>query len=90
MNKRQSSVGELFLKCSPTIIPLLAFLAGSGWLKYFMERQQAEHARYQSIYENFLIPFENIITQTEVIFSDLQGRDGTTNLDSNENILDII
>lgn len=45
------------------VITVLSFAAGSGWLKYFLERRQAKRTEAQLILDGFLLPLESILDQ---------------------------
>lgn len=58
---------------APILVPILALLAGGGWLQYLLNRRRAIRERFRTNLEDFLLPFDSILTTTEEIFKGLQS-----------------
>ncbi len=66
---------------APILVPILALLAGTGWLQYFLKRRSARQERFRTLLEDFLIPFDGILKTTYSIFTKLREDRELTNLE---------
>jgi hypothetical protein len=66
---------------APIVISLLALLAGSGWLKYYLEHKDARRSEWRLVLEGFLLPFEGIIQDNLRVFEELTDDEKLKNLE---------
>ncbi len=57
------------------IIPLLSLLAGSGWLKFYLESRDKKREKWRGVLKGFLLPFESIMKHNYLIFEELTDDD---------------
>lgn len=53
---------------SPILLPLLGFLAGTGWLQYYLNQRRSQRERFRNLLEDFLLPFQANLKITRRIF----------------------
>jgi len=56
---------------APILISLIALLGVQGWVMYFLNRYRQKREKYQTLLENFLIPFQDRLVQTRGISKQL-------------------
>lgn len=66
---------------APILIPLLALLAGGGWLQYYLNNRRSQRERYRTLLEDFLLPFEATLETTRNIFTKLRDDRELSNLE---------
>lgn len=66
---------------APILVPLLALLAGTGWIQYFLNRRREKQKQFRDLLEDFLIPFEGILKTTLTIFNKLRDDRELSNLE---------
>jgi hypothetical protein len=57
---------------SPVVVPILALLAGTGWLQYALNRRRERRERLRTLLEDFLLPFEGMLKTTNELFRKLR------------------
>jgi hypothetical protein len=66
---------------SPIIVPVLSLIAGGGWLQYYLTLRSKRQEKYKTILEDFLIPFDGLLNQTNLAFESLRGDRELVNLE---------
>jgi hypothetical protein len=70
---------------SPILVSLLGFLAGTGWLQYYLNQRRSQRERFRTLLEDFLLPFQANLKITRQIFDklnyDLKGSLKTAELE---------
>ena len=66
---------------APILVPVLALLAGTGWLQYYLNNRRTQRERYRTLLEDFLLPFEATLETTKKIFSKLRDDRELSNLE---------
>jgi hypothetical protein len=66
---------------SPIIVPILGLIAGGGWLQYYLALRSKRQEKYRVILEDFLIPFDGLLHQTNLAFESLREDRELVNLE---------
>jgi hypothetical protein len=66
---------------SPILVPILTLLAGSGWLRYFLDRRTSKQERCQGALEGFLLPLSATLKTTQEVFAKLTNNKELTRLE---------
>lgn len=79
--KEKKNMNENIKSWVPIIIALLGLIAGTGWLKYYLEQKNTERTEWKLFLANFLLPFDGIIKDNLLVFKELTDDEELRNLE---------
>jgi hypothetical protein len=71
----------------PIVISLLALVAGSGWLKYYLEARSSRRKDWRIVLEGFLLKFQGILSDNRAVFEELTTDSDLKNLEHHPDLL---
>lgn len=72
---------------APILVPLLGLVAGTGWLKHYLDVRRAEREKYQGLLANFLRPLQGYLAQSRALFGKLRDDRELSNLEHHPGLL---
>jgi hypothetical protein len=71
----------------PIAISLLTLVAGSGWLKYYLELRSSRRKDWRLVLEGFLLQFDGILRDNRAVFEELTSDNELGNLEHHPKLL---
>jgi hypothetical protein len=72
---------DLVRTWSPILVPLLALLAGTGWLQYYLNVRRDRREKYRTLLEDFLLPVGATLKLAHDVFQKLRDDRELSNLE---------